>query len=233
MTLVIESLAYSTLQGGPEFTRWLAASPTGDPAAARPVVAARAPAGGRALAITLDRPQVRNALNAAVAGCAVRSLSLVRADPSIRTVRSFGDGAELLQRRRPRRVRHLDRSGPRPTSSARFGAWPLRLSAGGSPGHGTLHGACIGAGIELAGHGRPGGGRSDYPHPAARGGHGAHPRRRGHGHPAPTHRPAPDGVACARAGLLGWHRWRRRYRRDRRDEIGVGDRPRRGQWPAG
>ena len=92
--LILESLAYSTLQGGPEFGRWRAQrpprrrSPDGGPA----VVVGRE--GGR-LTITLDRPEVRNAFNAAMRDQLCEALSMVGADPSITDVQLLGHGQDF------------------------------------------------------------------------------------------------------------------------------------------
>ena len=83
--LVAESAAYGLLQGGPEFARWRA----GRPARARPEPAGipvRVFRQDQVLSITLDRPHVLNAFDAAVRDHLVAALEVAAADPSVTTV---------------------------------------------------------------------------------------------------------------------------------------------------
>jgi hypothetical protein len=145
--LIIESLAYSTLQGGTEFRRWLDGR---RPMAARP--------DGRAtvlvdrlddrLSITFNRPEVRNAYDASMRDELCEALRMVGVDPSITRVDlrgsgpdfcSGGDLSEFGTAIDPARS-HLIRTA---RSAARLlGSVGDRVTA-------HLHGACIGAGIEL------------------------------------------------------------------------------------
>jgi hypothetical protein len=145
--LLIESLAYSTLQGGTEFRRWLNA---------RPATAARPDRGSSLLvdrlddrlSITLNRPEVRNAYDAAMRDELCEALRMVGADPSITRVDLRGSGPDFCSggdlnefgaATDPARS-HLIRTS---RSAARLlGAVGERVTA-------YLHGACIGAGIEL------------------------------------------------------------------------------------
>ena len=63
--LAVESLAYSTLQAGPEHAAWLASRPAKPrpPEPAAPITLAR---DGSCLIVTLSRPHVRNAYSAAM-----------------------------------------------------------------------------------------------------------------------------------------------------------------------
>ncbi|MGW0830510.1 enoyl-CoA hydratase/isomerase family protein [Streptomyces prunicolor] len=145
--LILESLAYSTLQGGVDFQAWLAAVPRRAPRPAETPV--RLDRDGARLSITLDRPWVRNAFDAATRDALCEALQVAVADPSIGRVDLYGNGpafcsggdlAEFGTSRDPAQAHHvrvqrspgalLHRCAPRVTA--------------------YLHGACVGAGIELA-----------------------------------------------------------------------------------
>ncbi|MEU9288627.1 enoyl-CoA hydratase/isomerase family protein [Streptomyces sp. NPDC048275] len=145
--LVLESLAYSTLQSGAGFRAWLAsARPRVPRPAAEPVRLRR---DGDRLAITLDRPRVRNAFDARTRDALCEALHVAVADPSIAHVDLYGNGpafgsggdlAEFGTSRDPARA-HLLRVHRSPAAL---------LQACGSRVTAHLHGACVGAGIELA-----------------------------------------------------------------------------------
>ena len=88
--LVAESRSYSDLQGGPEFARWLRGhhrtdrGDEGDPV--------RMERDGDRLRLTLARPHVRNALNAAMTVALLDGLAVAAADPAITIVELRGDG---------------------------------------------------------------------------------------------------------------------------------------------
>ena len=109
--LVLESLAYATLQAGPEFGRCGAVAAL-DPApghgAGRP---ARARRGGAHHHARPSRPPQR--LLGAHARCAGGGAG-TRRDRSVARGRAPGERAVLLQRRRPRRVRDAPGSGDGP-----------------------------------------------------------------------------------------------------------------------
>ncbi|MGD6749592.1 enoyl-CoA hydratase/isomerase family protein [Streptomyces sp. BH105] len=145
--LVAESLAYSTLQGGATFRHWLASAPRG---AARPAERpVRLDREGDRLTVTLDRPWVRNAVDAATRDSLCEALTVAVADPSVARVElrgsgpAFCSGGDLTEfgtsddPARAHRVR-VERSP----------AALLARCAGRVTAH--LHGACVGAGIELA-----------------------------------------------------------------------------------
>ncbi|WP_427917636.1 enoyl-CoA hydratase/isomerase family protein [Streptomyces sp. cg40] len=145
--LVLESLAYSTLQGGAAFRSWLAASRrrTHRPAET-PVRLGR---DGSRLSITLDRPWVRNAFDAATRDALCEALEVAVADPSIARVDLCGNGpafcsggdlSEFGTSSDPARA-HLVRV--RRSPAALLNRCAPRVTA-------HLHGACVGAGIELA-----------------------------------------------------------------------------------
>jgi enoyl-CoA hydratase/carnithine racemase len=143
-----ESLTYSTLLGGPEFRSWLdrrGSRPLPPPAPADPVLVERT---DDELRITLNRPERRNAYGRQLRDALVAALALAEWDDSIRRV-------------------HLDGAGPAFCSGGdldEFGTTPDLVTAhlvrtrGGAalPLHRLadrvevrLHGACVGAGIEL------------------------------------------------------------------------------------
>ncbi|HWE70344.1 MAG TPA: enoyl-CoA hydratase/isomerase family protein [Acidimicrobiales bacterium] len=145
--VLLESLAYSMLQGGTEFRRWLEGRP---PRLARPdpenrVIVDRFE---DRLSITLNRPRVRNAYDAAMRDQLCEALWMVGADPSITQVDLRGSGPDFCSggdlnefgtATDPVRS-HLIRTS---RSAARL------LAAVGDRVTAHLHGACIGAGIEL------------------------------------------------------------------------------------
>ncbi len=145
--LVLESLTYSTLQSGEEFGAWLSERGPAEvpPDPEPPVLGERV---GSALHITLNRPHRANAVSAGLRDALVEQLRVAGADPSIEGVvirgagRSFcagGDLAEFGSTPDPA-VGHATRL----TRSA--GWWVHRLS---SRTRVHVHGACIGAGIEV------------------------------------------------------------------------------------
>ncbi|WP_217570289.1 enoyl-CoA hydratase/isomerase family protein [Streptomyces sp. GbtcB7] len=145
--LVLESLAYSVLQSGAGFRAWLAsARPRTPRPAAEPVRLCR---DGDRLAITFDRPWVRNAFDAGTRDALCEALHVAVADPSITHVDLYGNGAafcsggdlaEFGTSRDPAQA-HLLRV--RRSPAALLQECGPRVTA-------HLHGACVGAGIELA-----------------------------------------------------------------------------------
>ena len=121
--LVVESLAYSTLQAGPEHRVWLEGQPARRPdERTDPAVQVQREAG--TLWIILDRPERRNAYSARMRDDLVAALAVAAADPTISSVHLSGHGANFC-------------SGG---DLAEFGTRPDPATAG----------ACVGAGIELA-----------------------------------------------------------------------------------
>lgn len=145
--LIAESLAYSTLQAGPEFARWLAQRPApvriidGGPA----VVMSRE---GDVLAVELNRPSNRNALSVEMRDALNEALQLVLTDDSIRTVRVSGRGkcfsvggdlsefGTLPDPATAHVIRHLTMPGKFLAQCAERAEF-------------NVHGACIGSGVEL------------------------------------------------------------------------------------
>nr|WP_293768899.1 enoyl-CoA hydratase/isomerase family protein [Sporichthya sp.] len=162
VALEAESLAYSTLLGGPEFQRWLEATPrpAPPPPAVDPVLVRREDeAGGDVLRVTLNRPERRNAYGREVRDALVAALDLgyVLAVPPGPTGPSAGPGFRLV----------LDGAGPSFCAGGdlgEFGTTPdpvtahlIRLHAGAARPllelsdsvEARLHGPCVGAGVEL------------------------------------------------------------------------------------
>ncbi|MCW0215051.1 MAG: enoyl-CoA hydratase/isomerase family protein [Pseudonocardia sp.] len=143
-----ESLAYSTLLGGPEFRRWLerrGPRPLPPPAATDPVLVSRA---GDVLGLELNRPERRNAFGREVRDALVAGLEVAEVDGSISRVVLTGAGPAFCA------GGDLDEFGTTPDLATahlvrtRAGAGRLlhrlapRVEA-------RLHGPCVGAGIEL------------------------------------------------------------------------------------
>ena len=146
--LVVESLAYSTLQAGPEFARWQAERKVSDSPwveTGPPVILAR---DADSLSIELNRPLNRNAISVQMRDALVEAFELAAADRSIATMGVSGAGAcfsvggdlaEFGLARDPA-LAHMIRM-------ERLPARALLPSVDRTVFH--LHGACIGAGIEL------------------------------------------------------------------------------------
>ena len=144
--LVAESATYSTLLAGPEFAGWLAAAPARPlaPDGDEPVLVTRA---GDRLLLELNRPARRNAYGHALRDALLSALQIAVADPSV-TVELTGRGPAFCS------GGDLAEFGTAP-DAARAHLIRLRQSAGAvlhdlAPRvTAYLHGACIGAGIEL------------------------------------------------------------------------------------
>lgn len=99
--VITESLAYSTLQSGGEFARWLAdRGPAAAPLLPDPVQAHRA---GNTLHVRFNRPQRHNAFSTDARGALLEALEVARLDPSVDEVvlggngRSFCSGGDLAE----------------------------------------------------------------------------------------------------------------------------------------
>ncbi|WP_305092923.1 enoyl-CoA hydratase/isomerase family protein [Prescottella sp. R16] len=144
----VESLAYSTLLGGPEFARWLGrrgARPLPPPPATDPVLVSRA---GTELHVTLNRPERRNAYGTRLRDALTAALSIAVTDASVMRVVLDGAGPAFCA------GGDLDEFGTTPDIAlahlvrTRGGAGLLvheladRIEA-------RVHGACVGGGIEI------------------------------------------------------------------------------------
>lgn len=148
VALTVESMGYSMLQRGEGFRRWSGQRTrrTRRPSAADVVRLERRD--GR-LDVVLNRPEVHNALNAAMRDALVDAFDLVAMDPSISEVHVSGAGASFCS------GGDLDEFGLALDVGA---AHRLRIaqSVGRRVHHCCdrvtvhLHGSCIGAGIEIA-----------------------------------------------------------------------------------
>jgi enoyl-CoA hydratase/carnithine racemase len=88
--VITESLAYSTLQSGPEFGRWLAErGPATVPDIPDPVQGAR---DGDCLHVRFNRPQRHNAFSTDMRAALLEALEVARLDPSITEVVLTGNG---------------------------------------------------------------------------------------------------------------------------------------------
>ena len=89
--LEVESLAYSMLLAGPEFRRWLDGRPAARQREHESEVVQVERRGG-VLHVTLDRPHVHNAFNAAMRDALVEALGVAEADYSVGTIEIDGNG---------------------------------------------------------------------------------------------------------------------------------------------
>ncbi len=145
--LTAESLAYSMLLAGPEFAHWLAGHPR------RPVPAAIEPAvlldrSGERLTVTLNRPERRNAFGREIRDGLVEAFDLAAADASIAEIHLRGAGPAFCS------GGDLDEFGTTPDVVTAHAirlerSVAARIHAVRERVHAHLHGACIGAGIEL------------------------------------------------------------------------------------
>jgi enoyl-CoA hydratase len=154
--LIVESLAYATLQGGPEHRAWLEAERQRRPARVLPhrddlVVLERA---RDRLHIRLNSPETRNALSAVMRDALTDAFTLAAVDTSITVVEVSGAGPCFCA------GGDLKEFGLTPDPATahriRLQRMPARYLLRRSDVYRfRLHGACIGAGIELpafAGH---------------------------------------------------------------------------------
>jgi 1,4-dihydroxy-2-naphthoyl-CoA synthase len=151
--LAVESLAYATLQSGREFAAWRASRPVRTkPRREEDIVLLRRE--GARLDVVLNSPETRNALSVPMRDALTEAFTLVAIDADIRDVRvsangpcfsaggdldEFGTANDLTEAHRIRMLRMPARYLAAHAARYRF----------------RVHGACIGAGIELpafAGH---------------------------------------------------------------------------------
>ncbi|MEZ5183244.1 MAG: enoyl-CoA hydratase/isomerase family protein [Acidimicrobiales bacterium] len=146
--LVAESALYSALQAGPEHQAWREATPVRAPRAGDDGPRVTVERAGADLHLTLTRPHVRNALDARMRDELLDALGVARADPTL-AVALRGEGDVFSS------GGDLDEFGTR-SDPATAHLIRLRRSIGAvldelrdrTTVH--LHGACAGAGVELA-----------------------------------------------------------------------------------
>ena len=152
--LTVESLGYATLQGSEEFSRWLSRqnkTNVGGSNISSPVLMERT---GTELSILLNSPNNRNALSVSMRDGLSEAFSLVAMDNSIENVvvsaagSCFSAGGDLTEFGVSKDVAEAHRIRQLKMPAQYLAEHPGRYSF-------KLHGACIGAGIELpafAGH---------------------------------------------------------------------------------
>ncbi|HKJ25296.1 MAG TPA: enoyl-CoA hydratase/isomerase family protein [Myxococcota bacterium] len=145
--LVAESSVYSMLQAGPEFAAWLASQPTLRPEIPEspPLVAARE---GAQLELVLANPAKRNAYSAELRDRLCEALQLAVADEAIEEIVLRGEGPAFCA------GGDLDEFGllvdPATAHAIRTTRSAARLLARcAGRVRAEIHGACVGAGIEL------------------------------------------------------------------------------------
>jgi hypothetical protein len=145
--LLAESLAYSTLQAGPEFSAWRASRPRrAVPDAERPPV--RSTREGSTLTVHLSHPERHNAFSTRMRDALTEALTVADLDPSIGRVELRADGPSFCS------GGDLDEFGTAPDP---VGAHLVRTNRSVAAllhrlrdrMHVHVHGACIGAGVEL------------------------------------------------------------------------------------
>lgn len=144
--LVAESLAYSMLLAGPEFRDWRHNTPRHTPSnSADPVLIVRE---GSTLRVTLNRPERHNAFGRGIRDGIIEAMQLAELDHSIESVELSGNGKSFCS------GGDLDEFGTTPDVAS---AHLIRLQqSAGYAVHrnaarvkAVLHGACMGAGIEI------------------------------------------------------------------------------------
>lgn len=145
--LHVESLTYAVLQSGETFLDWLGKRSSGtiDAGSEQAVILDRT---GSLLTITLNRPARRNALNVAMRDQLAEALALVADDPTLDGAIMSGAGDNFCA------GGDLDEFGSTPSSAIGHRVRTLRslprlLHGVSSKVRVHLHGACVGAGIEL------------------------------------------------------------------------------------
>lgn len=149
--VITESLAYSTLQAGVEFQRWLAErGPAGRDDTEAPVLVERI---GARLEVRLNRPRRHNAFSTRMRGALLEALTVAALDTSISEVvfsgagRSFCSGGDLAEfgTFADPATAHLART--RHSPALMLDALARRL---GANCRAEVHGQVLGSGLEMA-----------------------------------------------------------------------------------
>ena len=145
--LLTESLAYSTLQASDDFKRWidLTVRPQIKPPTQTPLLIQR---DGANLELILNRPESHNAYDMALKDALCEGLQLAQVDASIESVRLRGNGPSFSAGGDLSEFGSVDNAGLAHLSRTTRSAGAL-LSALSARSEAWIHGACIGAGIEL------------------------------------------------------------------------------------
>lgn len=146
--LLVESFAYSMLLSGREFKNWLKARPRRGRRQRDALQRVRVDREGGVLVLHLADPDRRNAFDAQMRDALVEALMLPTIDPTIAEVEIRGDGPDFCS------GGDLDEFGTSEDFSLahaiRMLHSPVRwLDCIGVPSTVFLHGACVGAGIEI------------------------------------------------------------------------------------
>jgi enoyl-CoA hydratase/carnithine racemase len=149
--LLMESLAYATLQAGPDHRAWVGERrAAGTARASAPDdVAVNVERVSDRLSVELDRPGVRNALDATMRDQLVAAFDLAAADRSVASVVLTGAGPSFCA------GGDLSEFGTTPDPATAHAVRSLRLPARSIARiadrvHAVVHGASVGAGVELA-----------------------------------------------------------------------------------
>lgn len=153
--LVIESLAFATLQQGDEFKRWLRARPV-PPCQPHPVATDAPPVlterRGRELTITLNRPENRNAIDTEMRDALFDAFSLAAMEQELERVHVRGAGDSFSIGGALGDFGKVDNGAS--GHVIRTVRLPARMLADhGRRYHFHLKGACVGAGVEIAAFG--------------------------------------------------------------------------------
>lgn len=146
--LVAESLAYSTLQAGPEFAAWRSGRPgrARTQAGSGPAVLARRE--GDRLSLVLNRPERHNAFSAEMRDALAEALGVAVSDPSLAEIVLSGAGPSFSS------GGDLEEFGSLPDPATAHLIRCTRnvarlLAACAERTRAVVHGACVGAGVEL------------------------------------------------------------------------------------
>jgi hypothetical protein len=151
--LMIESFAYSTLLGGSEFRNWLAARRESRPPRPQGDNRVRIERHGDVVTLILSNPGRHNAFDARMRDALVEALAFASEDPSISGLELRADGPHFCS------GGDLDEFGESGDLSASHAIRMLRsparlLSSMSMSSVAYVHGACVGAGIEIPGAAR-------------------------------------------------------------------------------
>ncbi len=145
--MLAESAVYSMLQSGPEFAKWLSGRrPREAEAPSGPAV--RIEREDDTLHVRLNRPEKRNAFSAELRDGLCEALALVLRDDTVAHVEWSGEGPAFCS------GGDLDEFGTLPDPATANAIRATRsagmlLAAIAERVHARVHGACIGAGVEL------------------------------------------------------------------------------------